>query len=116
MLISHAHTASAVTSCVDTVTSFRFKAQAQKIKKNRKTYNIPYSHVVTHHTTNGTICSLNMAERTGCLTLYSLWSYVLDEKLFLLYKDLFVETGRKFLILEKWVGMLCMTRSAVCFA
>lgn len=32
--------------------------------------------MVTHLTTSCPICSLNMAERTGCLALYNLWPYV----------------------------------------
>jgi hypothetical protein len=34
--------------------------------------------VVTHPTTNSPIQGLYMAERTGCLFLLDLWSYVID--------------------------------------
>nr|POE60989.1 hypothetical protein CFP56_64698 [Quercus suber] len=43
-----------------------------------KTYNSEDSHVVTHRTTNSPVDCLYMAERTGCLVLSRLWSYVLS--------------------------------------
>ena len=48
-------------------------------KKKQKTYNNWDSLVVTHPTTNQSIYGLCMAERTGCPTSRSLWSYVLLE-------------------------------------
>ena len=44
--------------------------------KRQNTYNSRYSLVVTHPTTNLTIYSLYMGERTGSLVFCSLWSYV----------------------------------------
>jgi hypothetical protein len=49
-------------------------------KEKEKTYNSEDSLVVTHPTTNSPICSLCMAERTGCPIFYSLWSYVTEGK------------------------------------
>ena len=49
------------------------------VAKKRKTYNRKDSPVVTHLSTNFPICSLDMAERTGCLVLYSLWSCVVGK-------------------------------------
>ncbi|KAH8666896.1 hypothetical protein BX600DRAFT_283996 [Xylariales sp. PMI_506] len=46
------------------------------MKKN-KTYNIEDSLVVTHPTTNSTLCSLSMGERTGSRTFYKIWPYVM---------------------------------------
>ena len=46
-------------------------------EKRGKTYNSQDSLLVTHATTNWPIRSLNMAERTGCLVFYDLWSYVI---------------------------------------
>lgn len=42
-----------------------------------KTNNTGDSHVVTHRSTNPAITCLYMAERTGCLVLTYLWSFVL---------------------------------------
>ena len=47
--------------------------------KNKKTYNSGDSLVVTHLTTSPPIHGLKMAERTGCLVLRDLWSYVTVE-------------------------------------
>jgi hypothetical protein len=43
-----------------------------------KTNNTGDSHVVTHRSTNPAITCLYMAERTGCLVLTYLWSFVVE--------------------------------------
>lgn len=51
--------------------------QKEECKRQKcKTYSRQDSPMVTHLTTNYPICSLNMAERTGCLVFYNLWPYV----------------------------------------
>ncbi len=61
-------------------------AKEGKVIKSQKIYNNRDSLVVTHPTTNRSIYGLCMAERTGCPTFRSLWSYVLATLANKLYK------------------------------
>ncbi|KAF2137378.1 hypothetical protein K452DRAFT_235871 [Aplosporella prunicola CBS 121167] len=54
-------------------------------KAKNKTYNSWDSLVVTHLTTNQPVHSLYLAKRTGCLVLYDLWSYVLNNSAWCAY-------------------------------
>ena len=75
----------------------RWKSKIGFSTKKTKTYNSWYSLVVTHPTTNQPISSLCMAERTGCPVFLSLWSYVLENTLTVVYKDLICVMLPKFL-------------------
>jgi hypothetical protein len=54
--------------------------------KKTKTYNRRDSQMVTHSSTSRPVQCLCMAERTGCPVLTDLWSYVIVERIWALWK------------------------------